>query len=527
MAFPTTPILDDFNRPDEGPPPSANWSTLPAVASHVVSALKMIGNSPIDSCVSVWNTLYGADVEAYFTLTTVPADLAQINLYIKYIFTVQDGWWIAVTRNDMAGDTISGDIVSAPVLINLQSGDAFGIQQVGTSVSVWYKPVGGSWGLIETLTSAPFIADGSIVIESSANNGGAPAVDDFGGGNYIPPGVVVGAGDACVECARLSNPFAPPAELDWYISPDGQSYQFDNARDDILLAFQGYGMPGIEYIDQQGPFQHGKTLLDYRLQPRIIQLEHRREGCDRYDYWTNRGGLLNILRPNRQLPNSFELGKLRKILPGNVKRDIDVLVQQGPSFAARNDGGDWLDFTDTIQFIAPDPTFYDPDEVTVVWTITVTGELFFYSVAFPNDLFFPISFGTDVLSGSASLHYTGTWLAFPTIVMTGPINQPIIENLTTGEKIQLVYYVAAGEVVTISLPFGNKTVTNNFGQNLIGNVSTDSDLATFHIAPEPEATWCGTHPRPCGVNSFSVSGGGGVAGVTTITMRYNTRFIGI
>ena len=26
MAFPTTGLLDDFNRADEGPPPSASWS---------------------------------------------------------------------------------------------------------------------------------------------------------------------------------------------------------------------------------------------------------------------------------------------------------------------------------------------------------------------------------------------------------------------------------------------------------------------------------------------------------------------
>lgn len=332
---------------------------------------------------------------------------------------------------------------------------------------------------------------------------------------------------ARVAC-DVASVFRQPIELDYYFSPDGLRYAFDNGRDILLMSFDGLGMPGIDYITEQGPFQHGQTLLDYRLQPRIIQMMHRRVAPDRQGYWENRADAINLLRPNRQLSGSFGMGKLRKVMPGNITRDIDVIVQQGPLFSAhQQDVLDEYEWTETIRFIAGDPTFYDPDQVVTTWVVSELGGLYFYSVAYPDDLFFPVSFGTDVINASASIHYTGTWHAFPTIYITGPINQPVVQNSATGEKIQIAYNVSTGEVVTISLPFGSKSVTNNVGTNLIGTVTSDSDLATFHIAPEPEAAWCGTHPRPCGLNTFSVSGGGGVVGLTQISMTYNTRFIGI
>ena len=43
MAFPTTGILDDFNRGNEGPPPSANWTTL--VQGHKVVSNACTSNS--------------------------------------------------------------------------------------------------------------------------------------------------------------------------------------------------------------------------------------------------------------------------------------------------------------------------------------------------------------------------------------------------------------------------------------------------------------------------------------------------
>jgi hypothetical protein len=314
--------------------------------------------------------------------------------------------------------------------------------------------------------------------------------------------------------------YRKPMELDYYISPDGLVYQFDNGNDKLLMSFTGDGMPPFEFIEQQGPFQHGKSILDYRLAPRIIQFVHRRQGQSRFDYWDIRATLLNTFRPNRQSGGVFCLGKLRKILPDGTIRDIDVAFSKGFAFNARQaDEWDEYSVADVMQFVAPDPTFYDPTLQIVIWSIAVLTGKIYYSASALDELAYPYFYGLDVVSGTVSLTYTGTWLAYPTIEFVGPLNQPVIENVTTGEQIQLAYNIANGETVTAALPFGNKSVTNNVGTNLIGVVTSDSDLATFHLAPDPEAVG--------GVNVLNVSGGGGIAGVTQIRMTWYTRYIGI
>lgn len=302
-------------------------------------------------------------------------------------------------------------------------------------------------------------------------------------------------------------------EFDYYIAPDGTEYRFHDNDDRFLMSFSDMGMPPISYIKQKGPFQHGSSLLDYRLEERIIQYIHRRDGCSREEYWDNRADIINALRPNRQSANTFALGKLRKKLPDKSVRDIDVLILEGPTFGPRSlEDWDEFGFTEALRFIAPDPTFYDPTVYTAQWTLDPNQT----DLVFPFE--FPFELGYTVISGSNVVNYAGTWLSYPTIEVRGPISSFTIINAATSEKISLNYEIKIGETVTISLEFGNKTVVNNVGTNLIGVVTTDSDLSTFHIAPDPEASG--------GVNTFNVTGASAKP-TTRVTLTYYVRYIGI
>ena len=75
------------------------------------------------------------------------------------------------------------------------------------------------------------------------------------------------------------------------------------------------------------------------------------------------------------------------------------------------------------------------------------------------------------------------------------------------------------KIVTITTEYGNKTITNEDGDNLIGTLTTDSDLATFHVAPDPVA--------PDGENVFRVQGAGADSSATNMVVKYYTRYIGI
>jgi hypothetical protein len=347
-----------------------------------------------------------------------------------------------------------------------------------------------------------------------------------------------------------------PLELDMFIPADvtidddgviatadsTKVYKFNNGVDRFLSSFTGMGLPPIEYIRQRGPYQHGSTVLDFRLQARTIQYIHRRRGCSREDYWSNRSDLINLVRPNRWSCN-FEPGRLRKIQPDGTVRDINAIIEFGPVFGARNiDKWDEWAFTEALRFVCDDPTWFDPNLQSAVWELTNLENLIFYGAALDTPTPVPVSpgapdwsdrlvfegddldsggiwFGEDSLYQTLDVTYTGTWFSFPTIKMTGPISQPQVWNLTLGEKIELTYDIPAGDTVTIDLSFGNKTVIDNHGENLIGTVTTDSTLSTFRLAPDPEATG--------GVNQLQVIGDDAVIGETQVTIEWFTRYIGI
>jgi hypothetical protein len=302
-------------------------------------------------------------------------------------------------------------------------------------------------------------------------------------------------------------------EFDEYIAPDGEVYEFHDGEARFLLGIGGQGMPPIEYRTQRGPFQHGETPLAFHLRPRVIQMVHRRQDCQRMGHWDARGDIMNLLRPNRQAIGAFASGILRKRLPDSSIRDIDVFIESGPAFEPRRlDAWDEWAFTETIRFVAFDPVFYDPVEELATFALGDMGQL-----CFP--ICFPICFNSDTINADESLTYPGTWLSYPTIRFVGPMNGPVITNLTTGEKIDLAYTIPIGDYVVATLAYGHKTIVDNHGANLIGLLSPDSDLATFHIEPAPGA--------PGGINNFNVTVGGGKPGITLVTVTYHVRYIGI
>lgn len=299
-------------------------------------------------------------------------------------------------------------------------------------------------------------------------------------------------------------------------TPDGETFYFDTL-DKFMLSEEGLGMPEIEYITQRGPFQHGETAYDYRLEPRILQYVFRENTCSRDNYWAARARLLNMLRPNRNLYGEFNQATLIKTLSNGNQRAIDVLINSGPVFRGAQLGR-WDEFSihETLRFIAHDPTFYDPNLNTETWTLNPDTV---------DQLEFPFTFdGTDMAFRQYSINedhvitYTGTWPSFPTITIEGPLISPIITNEDTGEVIYLDYTVETGETVVINLEYGNKSVTSDVRDNIIGTVRSTSYLATFHIAPDPEVA--------DGINTLNVTGGG-ADGSTTVSLTYYTRYIGI
>lgn len=323
-----------------------------------------------------------------------------------------------------------------------------------------------------------------------------------------PPPIIPGGGSAS---RSLSG---SPAGFMTYITPDGRLYPLHTPHEfgRWVVSFSGFGTPPIQYITQRGPFQHGETVKDFFLRPRIIQLLIRQEFIDRSGWWAGRATLLDEIRPNRQATATAALpGQLRVVQTDGTIRDLDVFISEGPRFEPRV-GTRWDEhaFTEVLRFIAHNPVAFDPNQVTVNFALSLDLNLVF-------PITFPIQFGSGEIDDTQNVTYVGTWEEFPVITVVGPIENFRLDNVTTGEKIEFGANIGPGRTVTIDLRLGFKTVVDDLGTNLIGIVTSDSDLATWHLAPDPEA--------PLGVNALRLRGNN-PTGTTSVTLRYFDRYFG-
>lgn len=299
-------------------------------------------------------------------------------------------------------------------------------------------------------------------------------------------------------------------EFTEYATPDGETYSLNN-QSRFLMTEMGLGMPDIKWITTKGPYQHGETVVDYRLEPRIIQMLLRQNSCDREKYWDNREQILDILRPNRYLLGNIRPGTLKKTLANGKRRWIDVFLEKGPTFEARNlNQWDEFAFTETIRFRAPDPTFYDPTPVCLQFTLAISQQL-----SFPAS--FPIQFGGSAINTSISTTVLGNWISYPSIYIHGPLSSLKITNESTNQIINLKHAISGDKSCTIVLAYGNKSATMSTGENIFNSLT--GDIATFCLAPSPLVTG--------GINTLRVVGIGANLTDTIVEVTYYNRYIGI
>lgn len=210
-----------------------------------------------------------------------------------------------------------------------------------------------------------------------------------------------------------------------------------------------------------------------------------------------------------------------RVHTGRIMRDLSVLLESGPMLEDDRQM-DSLALGDSIKLIAHDPLWKNPMRQSSTWAVQDMSNLIFYDpVNWPNRAVFPIWFGTDMIHSDTSLVYLGTWPSRPMIILTGPFTRVVVENASTGHRLNMVYTAVDYEQVVIDLDA--LTVTNNFGQNLMRYMSTpyaaaDSDLITFGMYPDPQVSG--------GVNVINVDVSQAVQGKTTVDMYWYARYIG-
>lgn len=269
-------------------------------------------------------------------------------------------------------------------------------------------------------------------------------------------------------------------------------YDADHGLTLHYLGDQGFGLTPLHRITTRGPLQHGDSDIDFRLDPRILQIplvvKNESAAAPKYTHYTIRKALLNIFRPQEsavlRVLISYKSGMVANIDTYN----IDVKVLGGMTFDV-----DPIDYhvRTVVQLRANDPTWYAPDPFGNALVFT----------------YFDINIG-----GTQILAVDGNWPTFPIIRFNGPITNPTITNNATGQSIALTATITAGNWIELDLSYGKKTVYDNLGANRISTVSATSNLATWSIIP--------------GSNTLAVTGTGTSAS-SDVTLTYYHRYTGI
>ena len=202
MAFPTTQILDNFNRANEGPPPSANWAGPWEQSSGLVVSGNQCAPSATGNKDAYWSAAtFGPNVEAFVTIATIPTtDGASIRLGVRIVepgpgdnSTTADGYiamwqFVAASTDSVRLFSLTNGATTelgTGVLLDMADGDQLGLEAIGSTIKVYTKSGAGAWTERRSETDATYSAAGYIGLQLIADAG--IRCDDFGGGRVLAP----------------------------------------------------------------------------------------------------------------------------------------------------------------------------------------------------------------------------------------------------------------------------------------------------------------------------------------------------
>jgi hypothetical protein len=201
MAFPTTSILDDFNRANGLI--GSNWSNDTFNYGATATAMTVNSNQATPENASYgevyWNpSTFGPDSEAYGTVAVLPHEGGDMGLSIcvqSPDTTGADGYRLIYKR--LAGtDTVEirrvdngnnpGTLIGSIASQEIAAGDSLGLEKIGSAVKGYYKAAAGSWTQIISGTDSTY-GTGFIGLYSfsTGQNG---RWDNFGGGTVVAGG---------------------------------------------------------------------------------------------------------------------------------------------------------------------------------------------------------------------------------------------------------------------------------------------------------------------------------------------------
>jgi len=278
----------------------------------------------------------------------------------------------------------------------------------------------------------------------------------------------------------------------------GTAYSLDDGTYCKWIGDDGWGIAPLHRLTERGPLQHGDTDRGYRLDPRVGQLALIILADTEDAMYAARDTLMGLFAPTAALALRWTLA--------TRTRQIDVHLVGGMTMSS-TERGVWAQKV-AVTLRAPDPTFYDPAGKAVTFRLGGGGD----ALEIPLEV--PMVVGASTIDSVTVVENDGNWLSYPHLIrITGPIEDVVIENETTGEVLSFDgVTIAGGDYYDIDLRYGHKTVVDAAGTNKIADLTADSDLATWHLAP--------------GANSIRVTGLDATE-ATRVDINFFERYLGI
>lgn len=289
-------------------------------------------------------------------------------------------------------------------------------------------------------------------------------------------------------------------------SYDGLEYDLQDDFDHFVLTEGGpSGFAPQRFFTRRTYKGDGEIEIDDpRFDPRDFTLSlHVKNECSRSAFWSNRRDLLNVLRPNRGGPVTYNF-----ILADGSRRSLRGRPIT-PLFEPTMEAGNW-NFTVDLQFRCFDPIWFDPDSGTCLTVQDASPELVF-PITFDDD---DIWFGAEGYYGECGINYVGTWYSYPTFYIEGPCTTVEIVHVEKAISVFYLHQINAGDYITLDFP--NRSFTDQDGNKII--LGSMSHIYDMRLEPDPVLA--------NGVNTFQFNLPG-ATGATVASISYNARYEGI
>lgn len=239
---------------------------------------------------------------------------------------------------------------------------------------------------------------------------------------------------------------------------------------------------------------HMGDLVNAYARPRAVTVEVEVTGDTNSEFASRVESFLSAFAPaDDEAAFNFKL-------PGQVEKRINCRVMRR-SAAQRDRVSEGRLMTFLVQLLATDPAILAAASVSTAFEGSIASEGVTYDVTYDK------SYGAGGVGSGTEVLNNGGWKTWPVFYIAGPqtgaFTNPVIENMGTGDKIELTanggVSITSGQTIVIETHPQRRSVVFSTGASRYGKLTADSTF--FPLEP--------------GSNVIRVNGGGTSTGVVT------------